>query len=488
MSFFRKSLFFKTLILPLLISIPCTSVFLYYLIDIENVKSLTLILIYLVLFLLLVNGFFFWIFVMRPLHKLARSMEIAKSGDFLVRSEIASPDELGELAESFNHMLSRITDLMANDIEREREVIMIKEELKYKRLLEKRSRQVEKANKELQARLKEITLLYDITSSMASTLDLEDLLKRIAQKVGETLGFKEFAILLLDANIKKLRVVASYGLPEKEFIGMEFEPGEGVVGRVFKTGEPVLIQDTMADPNYLHWKGKKVEPGSFLAIPVKYKEEVLGVFAFNSPNIDGFSKRDIKLLSAVASQAAIVIENARLYEQTKELSIRDELTGLYNRRWFNQRIVEEFKRAERFNSALSILMIDIDFFKHYNDRFGHSTGDLALKRVADLLLENVREVDSVARYGGEEFVIILPKTGEKEAHMVAEKLRQKMEKSEMPYGTTQPGGRFTISIGYSTYPVKAKEITELINQADKALYIAKEKGRNRVIGYGNDVD
>jgi len=488
MHFLRKSLYFKAVIIPMLIVLLGTGLFLFFLVGIQSLKTVVLILIFLLFFLIIVFGVFLLVFILRPLHKLSRVMEIAKSGDFLVRSNLSSPDEFGELSDSFNHMLSRLTDLIATDIEREREVITIREELKYKRLLEKRSRQIEKANKELQTRLKEITLLYDTISSMSSTLNLDDLLKKIVHMVGETLGFKEFAILLYDDTIKKLRVTACYGLPEKEFLGMEFESGEGIVGRVLQTGEPVLIPDTSADPNYLHWKGKKVEKGSFLSIPVKYKEEILGVFAFNSPEIDGFSKRDIKLLTALSNQSAIVIENARLYEKTKEFSIRDDLTGLFNRRWFNQRIVEEFKRAERFNHPLSILMVDIDFFKHYNDNHGHLTGDSALKKVADVLLKNVREVDSVVRYGGEEFLVILPKTGMDDAGKTAEKLRLKMEEYKIPFSSTQPNGKFTISIGYTTYPDMAKNISELLNQADKALYTAKRRGRNMVVGYGVSVE
>jgi len=488
MGILRKSLFFKTVVIPIFIITVGTALFLYYLLDIQNFKVIFLIIIYLLFFILIVNGIFLWIFVLRPLHRIARSMEIARSGDFLVRSDVASPDEIGELSDAFNHMLSRITDLMANDIEREREIITIREELKYKRLLEKRSRQVEKANKELELRLQEVSLLYDVISSMTTTLDLDDLLKKITQKVGETLGFKEFAILLYDDKDKKLRVRASYGLPEDEFIGMEFDPGEGIVGRVLQTGEMILIPDTTADPNYLHWKGKKIEKGSFLSIPIKYKEKIFGVFAFNTPTINGFSRRDLKLLTAIANQAAIVIENVQLYEKTKEFSIRDDLTGLFNRRWFNQKIIEEFKRAERFNHPLSVLMIDIDFFKHYNDNHGHSTGDIALKKVAEILIKNVREVDSVVRFGGEEFVIILPRTSMEEAHMTAEKLRKKIEDAGIPHERTQPDGKFTISIGYTSYPEKARSIEELINQADEALYIAKRTGRNRVVGYGVTVD
>ncbi len=488
MEFLRRSLYFKTIVIPLFIILAGTGFFLYFLVDIRGLKILALILIYLFFFLLIVYSLFLWVFVLRPLHRLTRVMEIAKSGDFLIRSDISSPDEFGELSDSFNHMLSRLTDLMATDIEREREVITIREELKYKKLLEKRSRQVERANKELELRLKEITLLYDTISSMTSTLNLNELLKNIVRKVGETLGFKEFAILLYDNTAKKLRVVACYGLPEQEFLGMEFEPGEGIVGRVFQTGEPVLIPDTEADPNYLHWKGKKVEKGSFLSIPVKYKEEILGVFAFNSPEIDGFSRRDIKLLTALANQSAIVIENARLYEKTKEFSIRDDLTGLFNRRWFNQRIVEEFKRAERFNNPLSLLMVDIDFFKHYNDTHGHSKGDIALKEVAEVLIKNVREVDSVVRYGGEEFVILLPRTGMEDAGKIAEKLRLKMEEHEFPFGSAQPNGRFTVSIGYTTYPDIARSISDLFTQADEALYTAKRMGRNRVVRYSSSID
>src|SRR5262249_20204166 len=149
----------------------------------------------------------------------------------------------------------------------------------------------------------------------------------------------------------------------------------------------------------------------------------LGAINFSRAEVDGFSTRDIRLLTTVAGQVAIALENARLYAKTKELTLIDELTRVYNRRHFQKILEMEFKRAKRFRRPLSLLMIDVDHFKEFNDTFGHLEGDHVLTDLAAVLADNLREVDTVARYGGEEFSVILPNTGLEDASGVAVKLK-----------------------------------------------------------------
>jgi diguanylate cyclase (GGDEF)-like protein len=187
--------------------------------------------------------------------------------------------------------------------------------------------------------------------------------------------------------------------------------------------------------------------------------------------------------SAVADQVGIAVQNARLHEQTVALSITDPLTGVPNRRHLFQQLEAELARARRFGTPLSMVMIDIDHFKHLNDAAGHSAGDDVLRQVCKLMRKSLRKVDTLARYGGEEFVVLLPQITREEAFEVAEKLRRGIAEGNVEHGATQPGGRVTISVGVATLPFDATEQAKLVDCADSALYASKRGGRNRVTAY-----
>ena len=174
----------------------------------------------------------------------------------------------------------------------------------------------------------------------------------------------------------------------------------------------------------------------------------------------------------------------RLLEQTEAMAYWDELTGLRNFRFFGECLTQEIHRSDKFRTPLSLVMIDLDEFKGYNDRFGHTAGNEALANIGRLISESVRKVDIAARYGGEEFAIIAPSTQKIGAQLVAERARAAIETYFA--GTddqAEPPG-LTVSMGIATYPADAEDHTELINCADHALYVAKTAGRNRVELYG----
>ncbi|GEM_PF-2081683 len=332
--------------------------------------------------------------------------------------------------------------------------------------------------------IRDLSLLYEMSQGISTTIDLQELLDRITDLLQRHFALREFAILLLADDSQTLHVRALSGFAdEAQVLGMTFKVGEGVSGEAARAQRPMYIPDTSADPRFLHYHGAFVADGSFLAIPIMYKQEVLGVVNFGRQVVDGFSPNDLRLLSLVVHQMALAIANARLYSKTRELSVRDELTGLYNRRYFQDVLHSEWRRAKRFGRGLSVLMIDVDHFKSYNDTFGHLHGDYVLRQIADSLRRNLREVDTVARFGGEEFVVLLTDTDRQSALHVGEKLRRIVEHESFlkpQDGITHP---ITISIGIAVAPDDAKQVDDLVDHADIALYDAKDSGRNRVVCY-----
>ena len=210
-----------------------------------------------------------------------------------------------------------------------------------------------------------------------------------------------------------------------------------------------------------------------ICVPLIAKDKILGTLNVSKSLANSFSEKDFELFSSLSHQAAIAIENARLYRY----AVTDEMTRLYNHRYFQLRLDEEIQRADRYGSKVSLIMLDVDHFKGFNDTYGHPEGDRALKAVSRILEKNVREIDICSRYGGEEFVIICPeKTGEG-AMIPAERIRE----ATAEFDFRIKGNRIpiTVSIGVACYPEQAQNQNDLISKADCALYYSKNNGRNR---------
>lgn len=330
----------------------------------------------------------------------------------------------------------------------------------------------------------DLALLYKIGQGISTTIDLQELLDRVTDLVQRHLALREFAVLLLDDERRYLRVRAAYGFQEDDHVqDMVFRVGEGISGEVARSGTMILVPDTHADPRYLHYRRESRERGALVSIPLEYKQEILGVVNFGRRGARSFSDSDTQLLQLVANQISIAIANARLYSQTRELAIRDDLTGLYNRRHFLEVLQVEWKRALRFRRGLAVLMIDVDHFKAFNDTHGHLYGDEVLRQIADILRRNLREVDTLARFGGEEFIALLPDTDKAGALHVGEKLRRIVDAERFPVPDSTIFQSLTISVGVSVYPDDALQIDDLIDHADVGLYEAKDGGRNRVVPY-----
>jgi diguanylate cyclase (GGDEF)-like protein len=197
--------------------------------------------------------------------------------------------------------------------------------------------------------------------------------------------------------------------------------------------------------------------------------------------LEPFDREDAETLSSFAGQASVAIENVLLHQETRQLSITDGLTGVWNRRYLEMTLRKEIERAQRFGRPLSVLMLDIDRFKRVNDKHGHQRGDEVLIEVTRRILGEIRSnIDVVGRYGGEEFVILLPETPSGGARVVAEKIRNSMRGTPFISSSGEPVS-VTVSMGISTYPEDGASSEELLGRADSAMYRAKAEGRDRVV-------
>lgn len=220
---------------------------------------------------------------------------------------------------------------------------------------------------------------------------------------------------------------------------------------------------------------------SLLAVPLKIGGQVVGMLATHSHTPEAYSADDQRLLEMLAAQAAIALDNARLFRESQELASTDPLTHLYNRRQFFNLARTEYERSVRYDRPLCLLMIDLDHFKKFNDLYGHNIGDQVLAGLADIFRATLRKVDVVARYGGEEFVVLLPETDEVRAVDVSDRLRERIAATPIP--TDKGELNVTVSIGIGVHSPHSKRLETVIDWADKALYSAKSKGRNRVDTY-----
>jgi diguanylate cyclase (GGDEF)-like protein len=419
-------------------------------------------------------------FLTKPLARLTVAMQRAEEGDFLARSPVVSEDEIGRLSAGFNRMVARITSMKASEIEQQRDLDAARVELELKR-------ELEKTNEKLSGRLQELGILYDVSRALNATLNLKEVLLGITQLVPQRLAVPKFSIMLTNAA-GELEVVAAYpvGVGTE---GITFAVGEGICGRAAQTRKSVYVPDLETDNTFRTREGSEAAGrGCLLAVPMIHRGVLLGVLNFERPEKAGISAEEIELCTSVADQAAMAVQNARLHEQTVELSITDPLTGVPNRRHLFQQLDAEINRANRFGTQLSLLMIDIDHFKRLNDSAGHSAGDDVLREVCALMKQRVRRVDTLARYGGEEFVIVLPQVTRTEALEVAEKLRRGVAEAPIPHREVQPDKRVTISVGVANLPIDATEQARLVDCADAALYASKRGGRNRCTAYAQGME
>jgi diguanylate cyclase (GGDEF)-like protein len=329
----------------------------------------------------------------------------------------------------------------------------------------------------------QLTSLIRVIDAISTVSSLDQLYNLALDVIRGLFAVEKALINITNNQTELMETVRSFGYSEEYIARHLSHPFETVSEcYVLRHDEAFLSMDIAEDlrcPNML----VDPETRSVLCVPIRSGKKVYGILHMASRYHNAFDEEDTALANAIGEQIGLAVESARLFEEINRLAVTDDLTGLYNIRYLKRVLGEEVKRSIRYSRPLSFIMLDIDFFKIYNDQHGHPRGDEVLRILSGLLQQNTRDVDTVFRYGGEEFSVIIPEVGKQEAYGMAERIRRVIQEHLFPYEEDQPGGNLTVSIGVANLPDDADEGEELIDMADRALYRAKQSGRNRVSLY-----
>ena len=334
-----------------------------------------------------------------------------------------------------------------------------------------------------------LDIILNVNKVLFATLDTKELLYLIVRKISEVIPVARCSIVHIDKDKNVGNILATYEDPALDTITIDLKKYPEIARSIIDD-DMVFIGDVETDPTLSEVKDKIIGLGikSIVIMPIRYYDGPKGsLYLRTSRRVDRFSKNDLKLCQVIIDGAAVALKNAHMFNIIREekallekMAVTDDLTRLYNHRFFVRRLGEEFKRAKRYNSVISCSMIDIDNFKRINDTYGHQTGDKVLQDVAKILKKSVRETDMIARYGGEEFAVILPQTAREDALRSAERIRTAIR--DFRFDCLEEGEMITVSIGVTTYPhPEIKNIDDIVRKADDGLYKAKEDGKDRVV-------
>jgi diguanylate cyclase (GGDEF)-like protein len=351
--------------------------------------------------------------------------------------------------------------------------------------LEEARAQIEGLGTSLEKSNNQVFTFYNISKTIASTNDFHEMIHVIMGILRKSIPFDRVSLYLADESRQKLLLTYFSGLEitDKASIGI----GEGLPGRIVENGEHSHIHDlslfyeTLND--FIHVPGEEKRDGAYIGVALKSRNTTVGVIGIDCREKQGLSVDDMDFMALTSHQISIGIEKASLFVKTEQLSQLDGLTGLYNHRVFKEKLEQEVSKRSRTGKPLSLIMLDIDHFKKFNDSFGHQEGDAILKELAVVIRGQCRHatMDACFRYGGEEFSVILPEQELGIALKVADRMRRIVENHPFRIKEKHPGTDLTVSLGVAglsgTDDVKPEE---LLKMADEALYASKRNGRNRV--------
>jgi len=326
--------------------------------------------------------------------------------------------------------------------------------------------------------------LKTLTEKLILNFSLNDVCKILVQSINDILKYPNVTVILYLFHRKRGELGLVTSQKGQEQINVKAKKGDIFDHYVLKTMQPLWIEDVKSDFRFDAGKIQKEDDRavqSLMSVPMMSGSRIIGILRADSFKGGHFTADDLRLFTTIADLGGITIENAQLFDRLEDLAIKDSLTGLCLRRYLQERLAQEISRHLRTDKKFSFLMLDLDKFKQYNDKFGHMAGDIVLKAIGAILQDSFKNPgDLICRYGGEEFAVILPEMSKKQALKLAEDVRKKIELNTIILRREKT--RITASIGVSAFPDDAKLKDDLIRKADEALYRAKAMGRNKVCG------
>lgn len=409
--------------------------------------------------------------------RLAHLVEVidgAGPHDDLARVRDLGEDEVGAIADAMNDMLARITSIRASMIDQKRELGEVQRELELSASLADKTA-------ELGQRLEERAMLFDILRMTTSSLALDDVLHTLVERVGQLLRFRETVLFLYDEGHEAFTVQATHGFRREDALrGRTLKLGEGIAGKAGATRAQLVIDDLSVAPDFTGFWGETERSGSLASMPILYRERLLGVLTVTRPAHEPITELHLKLLEAIADNAALAIRNGQLFERMRELSAHDELTGLANRRLLQSHLVREIDRARRFDKPFGVLAIELDQLAQVEERLGHARAEAALRDVADLIGASVRKFDTLARVEHDRFAVLLPRSDARDTALFAEKLRKTVQSHPL-FDESEPC-KLTVSVGVAQLASGDDELgAALLERAEQQLTVARQLG-NRVGG------
>lgn len=321
--------------------------------------------------------------------------------------------------------------------------------------------------------------LKNVAEYLSDIFSSERIAKFLAERSLEIIGKSTRSMVYL-VNPNTQELLLTYSKQPDDFPKIKTKKGDMFDKWVVRQNQPLIVLDVARDFRFPQ-EDAAAEDFNFkalIAVPMVSHNKTIGLLRLDSQTRDIYNPDDLRLLDIIADLGAVSLHNNMLYHRTTELAVRDGLTQLFVHRYFMERLGAEVQRGLKMNHPLSILMIDIDNFKNYNDQYGHIAGDILLKRLSKIFVSIVGKGDIPARYGGEEFSILLFGEGKKGSKKIAEKIRKAVEKDV--FYLRRERTYATISIGVSVFPDDAKTPEDLLKIADKNLYLAKKSGKNKV--------
>jgi diguanylate cyclase (GGDEF)-like protein len=445
-------------IVPLLVCGVIISVYVYNN-EFFVVGDISLIL--LITIVITVLGLFIAKSIVEPVIDIAEKVKLYNNGSDFQEIPVNREDEIGDLSYSINKMASKLT----------RNVDTLKG-------YEERIRGI---NLEINKKMTALSTLFQVSSIMSSAKDLNIILQTVIERLPDVMDCEKSFLVIFDDQNKSVHLKATNNLKPDEIEGLEKDFSEGILSRISKQRETLILDTQHKITNITKVLSSKLDLKNIVVFPVILHGEVqCALILGNNKDNFSFSDDDIDLMRVFSKQVSIALENNWLMKKTEELSVKDELTGLFNVKYIKDRLNEEIQRAITYQRPCSFILFDVDKFDTYEDKFGKSAAEDVLKRVASILKTNVDQIDKVARFDHSQFALILPERNKREAHLVADKVRQMVNEFEFMNQEEMPGKKLTISGAVTANPIDGVNSEELISKAKMLLSQDQSEEGNKI--------